>query len=524
MAEEFKYKLSFESVSVGSGAKQANDDVERLQQSVGKLSRSIAEMQSAGSKASVSQWGFYDLDAQIKGTSQSTETFTSGVTRMEKPVRNNAQALLMFSQGFEDAQFGIRGILNNIPGLIIALGGGAGLAGAISIAAVAGSQLFTMLTKTEEATSEAADRMKTLTAAIGEAEGARFDELLQNVAQAAESADALRQSWTETSAAEDAYAQSALSNAQLIREAQLQIAEALGFQVDRYRELEESAAREAAARKQEAEQAIAAERRKMELLNAEVTAAADKLSALESVKMTGEAELVNLRAKLQLMRDQVQAAKDLTRDSSNPGLGASIATLGPLAASQNAQSTSAAKEVADKTFLQEMQVTEARVEALAGGVENAGSSIRNAQVALDKLLTKQADSSAATATKIAEIEETASAQDLRAKAAKVGEVQKLTAEELQKSFGKIETANQQGIAAKAAIEAAAKDGKITADEIAEVARSTQTLMGLIQSGQAKSLSTLQELLAIQKNFYSSQELLSQSVAALKAQVQQLSNR
>ncbi len=62
-------------------------------------------------------------------------------------MRNNAQALLMFSQGFEDAQFGIRGILNNIPGLIVALGGGAGLAGAISIAAVAGSQLFSMLTK-----------------------------------------------------------------------------------------------------------------------------------------------------------------------------------------------------------------------------------------------------------------------------------------------------------------------------------------------------------------------------------------
>ena len=34
----------------------------------------------------------------------------------------------------DDVQYGIKGILNNIPGLVMGFGGGAGLAGAVSIA------------------------------------------------------------------------------------------------------------------------------------------------------------------------------------------------------------------------------------------------------------------------------------------------------------------------------------------------------------------------------------------------------
>jgi hypothetical protein len=54
---------------------------------------------------------------------------------------NAGMAMLMFSQGLEDAQYGLRGVMNNIPPLIMALGGGPGLAGAVSVGAVAVSQL-----------------------------------------------------------------------------------------------------------------------------------------------------------------------------------------------------------------------------------------------------------------------------------------------------------------------------------------------------------------------------------------------
>jgi hypothetical protein len=56
---------------------------------------------------------------------------------------NAGTAVLEASRAFEDMQYGIRGVLNNIPSLIFALGGSAGLAGVISVAAVAGSALWT---------------------------------------------------------------------------------------------------------------------------------------------------------------------------------------------------------------------------------------------------------------------------------------------------------------------------------------------------------------------------------------------
>lgn len=51
------------------------------------------------------------------------------------------RAALELSRAAEDAQYGIAGVLNNLPGLVMMLGGGAGLAGALSLAAVGATQL-----------------------------------------------------------------------------------------------------------------------------------------------------------------------------------------------------------------------------------------------------------------------------------------------------------------------------------------------------------------------------------------------
>ena len=60
---------------------------------------------------------------------------------------NAGMAMLMFSQGLEDAQYGLKGVLNNIPPLVMAMGGSAGLAGTVSIAAVALTQLTKVFAK-----------------------------------------------------------------------------------------------------------------------------------------------------------------------------------------------------------------------------------------------------------------------------------------------------------------------------------------------------------------------------------------
>lgn len=79
---------------------------------------------------------------------------------------NSGLAALEVSRAFEDAQYGIAGVLNNLPSLVMMLGGGAGLAGALSIAAVGATQLYKQLSGLGGALDEEA--MKKQIAALGQ--------------------------------------------------------------------------------------------------------------------------------------------------------------------------------------------------------------------------------------------------------------------------------------------------------------------------------------------------------------------
>lgn len=55
--------------------------------------------------------------------------------------RNMGQAMLQVGYAMQDAQYGMRGVINNIPSILMYMGGGAGLAGVATLAAVAVSTL-----------------------------------------------------------------------------------------------------------------------------------------------------------------------------------------------------------------------------------------------------------------------------------------------------------------------------------------------------------------------------------------------
>lgn len=73
-------------------------------------------------------------------TRELDRSFLAG-ERMRRGLRDQAQAtrgsrdgLLQLAQAADDAQYGMRGIMNNIPGLVMGFGGSSGLAGGISLA------------------------------------------------------------------------------------------------------------------------------------------------------------------------------------------------------------------------------------------------------------------------------------------------------------------------------------------------------------------------------------------------------
>lgn len=86
--------------------------------------------------------------AGMDGLGDGSSTASKGLTKVSQAANKSAKskfnagrATLELSRGLEDLQFGVIGVLNNIPPLLGALGAGAGLAGIISIVAVAGTQL-----------------------------------------------------------------------------------------------------------------------------------------------------------------------------------------------------------------------------------------------------------------------------------------------------------------------------------------------------------------------------------------------
>lgn len=70
------------------------------------------------------------------------------------------EGLIQLSYIMDDVQYGMRGILNNIPGLVMGFGASAGVAGAVSIATLAGYKFYEWLTKEDEEEKKLADARK----------------------------------------------------------------------------------------------------------------------------------------------------------------------------------------------------------------------------------------------------------------------------------------------------------------------------------------------------------------------------
>ncbi len=110
---------------------------------VSELAEELVTLRNAagGVKATGADDFFESLGIKADKASKSVATFTANSKAVSGGTRNSAMALLEFSRGLEDAQYGIAGVLNNLPNMLMYLGIGTGLVGVISIASVAVAQL-----------------------------------------------------------------------------------------------------------------------------------------------------------------------------------------------------------------------------------------------------------------------------------------------------------------------------------------------------------------------------------------------
>ena len=458
------------------------------------------KLSTMADKVSVSQWGFYDLGTEIKKTTDRTEGLVTGMRGVERPVRNNSLAILELSRGLEDAQYGIRGVLNNIPSLVLSLGGSAGLAGAISIAAVGLSQLEPLFTQTGESAEDAAEKVKELTDRMAEAEGRRFDQVADSLEAAGQRIKAQRQNWDDTAAAERSYSAAALTNAEALAKAQQEINDALGIQKDRLKELAAAAELEAQKRADAAQSAIALERKKQ---NDATIAVQNAARDLEVQKARADQEKQNLAA----LRERLAALEEekfKLQQIASADAARSAQTQGPFSAPGAYQTNQAAADA--RANLQSPQFT-AAIDGLKARIANLeenllsltkdGGVVNKAETALIAAQTKLVDVNKAVEIKSAEIVQNFETADITGKVSAIGDRTKAIVSGIEENFTNIQTTNQQGREAVERIKTAISDGRIAADEQAQLSRDLITLIGLLQTGQASSRQSVQSMINVQ---------------------------
>lgn len=107
-------------------------------------------------KSTLDGKGVEEAKQQIDALNKSTEQLDKDSKQATRSVKNMGQGALQAAYFFDDLQYGIRGIMNNIPGLVMGFGGGAGLAGAMSLAVLAGAKLYDWMKKTEDKSADLA--------------------------------------------------------------------------------------------------------------------------------------------------------------------------------------------------------------------------------------------------------------------------------------------------------------------------------------------------------------------------------
>ena len=333
MAEELQYTVKFKTTSEGSGAKQTADGINRVTEAQKRHNQTQAEgkrvrddllrsMADTTDKARVAEFAFYDLDAAQTRTANTSES-------AGKKSAQFGQNMLQAAYAADDLQYGLRGIVNNVPQLAQAFGLSASWAGGLAILAVGLNQLMPLI-------SEAFGGMKELKEVSA--------DVLQNAGQAAlnilekqkarleDQAKAAKLAMTPDSAGEEAVANAAKAREEQLKtiaEVTAQLNQILGRQTTALETLAESERASAAARKLAADQAIEAENKKIQAAaNALRTAEIDRdtkeqalaLSQLNASALQRELkQLHEKRAALQAIADERVGLEVMLPGGANDG-------------------------------------------------------------------------------------------------------------------------------------------------------------------------------------------------------------
>ncbi|WP_193214796.1 hypothetical protein [Luteolibacter marinus] len=184
MAGKNDIEIGVRTTADTSGAKAAEEALEKLEDQAHETDAAMEDL-AASSGSTSGKLG----RPGSKGAAGALKEVTVEAPKAAAATGNAGRAVLEASRAFEDMQYGIGGVLNNIPGLVLALGGTAGIAGAASLAAVAVSLIAPKLLESlgssgvDEALDDLQEKLDQVRQKGVEAESARSSQSLDAFAE-----------------------------------------------------------------------------------------------------------------------------------------------------------------------------------------------------------------------------------------------------------------------------------------------------------------------------------------------------
>lgn len=544
--EKLQYQLTLATVATGTGArdtaremekvgastKQAEDASKRFLTAAEAEAQKVQQLIQKAQALTAAKKGVitstYDANqallaqaAMIKRQNdafdearRTNNKFTASSVSMRMGLQNVGYQLQDVAVQAEMGVSATRIISQQLPQLL----GGFGAFGALAGAAVAVAvPLVSKLFDIGKASQIAAIGVDEMNAAIEDANSRLIEGMTGGLDAQIRDMGKLRESIAETEKAEGEAAKSTLANDEKLRQAKVSIAEALGLQIDKYKEIELRADAEAKKRKLEADQAVAAEQGRLQKARqdradaqAAVATERQKQQEVTAALQKAEQELASVRAE----RARLQATADKGGGIFNDPV-------------ENAEARIAQNKldgVLSKQKLAELENLVKQLTASAEEFEGPNGTLRDVNVNLQEAINKETDIANAVAIKVDELKNSEAIANEIAKFDEIKAKQEQQATDLKAAVTQIETTTETGRAAKAAIEAAAADGRITANESQQVAQASGQIIGQIQAGLATTSGNTQQVLGILRTVAEQEAKNGREIQSLKQQVGQLFSR
>lgn len=354
MAEELQYTVKFRTTAEGNGAKQTADGIDGVTEAQKRHNKTQAEgkpgrdallrsMTDTADKARVAEFAFYDLDAAQTRTANTSEQVGRKTDEAGKKSAQFGQNMLQAAYAADDLQYGLRGIVNNVPMLAQAFGLAPAMAGGIAIAAVALNQVLPLIQQGLSGTMELGETAQDV---LSNAANFALSQLEKQQGALEDQAKKAKLAMSPDAAGDEAVLKAAKAREEQLKTIALvseQLNQILGRQATALETIAETERASAAARKIAADEAIAAENKKVEAAeNALRNAQIDRDTKVQSLALAQ----LNAQA-LESEVEKLRVKRDLLEQTSKQrvGLGEALAMGGVLPGQRTAAAEAAASQL-----------------------------------------------------------------------------------------------------------------------------------------------------------------------------------